>query len=203
MTMKSYLHGSTGTDALWFASWMPTSAGATVGVCFGLFLLGIFERYVAAFRRGCNDHWNKGQITFAAPQSSGSYSPSPTPSREAFLSQSESSNSKDSETDYNPVGAPSYELNDAAAGEKIRTHAHLPKAVRKSLEANRAGRWSRPFRWNVDIPRGLLQALHAALGYLLMLVVMTFQIWWIISLVVGAGVGEVLFGRFGGAAGAH
>lgn len=26
---------------------------------------------------------------------------------------------------------------------------------------------------------------------------MTFQIWWIISIVVGAGVGEAMFGRFG------
>ena len=29
------------------------------------------------------------------------------------------------------------------------------------------------------------------------LAVMSFQIWWVIGIVIGAGVGECLFGRFG------
>jgi hypothetical protein len=40
--------------------------------------------------------------------------------------------------------------------------------------------------------------LTSTLHFALMLVVMTFQIWWIVSVVVGLGVGEMLFGRFGG-----
>lgn len=48
------------------------------------------------------------------------------------------------------------------------THSHLPKAVRRTLDPGREGRWSRPFRLAVDIPRGLLQALQTFIHYLLM-----------------------------------
>lgn len=78
-----------------------------------------------------------------------------------------------------------------------RSRSHLPAAVTATLDPGRVGRWSRPFRPAVDIPRGLMWTFITALHYALMLVVMTFQIWWIISVVVGAGVGEMLFGRFG------
>jgi hypothetical protein len=43
--------------AVWFASWMPSSAGAVVGTCIGLFLFGIFERFLAAFKRAAETAW--------------------------------------------------------------------------------------------------------------------------------------------------
>jgi len=43
---------------------------------------------------------------------------------------------------------------------------------------------------------------QTALGFAFMLVVMTFQVGFILALVVGLGVGETLFGRFA-SAGAH
>ncbi|BEJ00452.1 hypothetical protein CcaverHIS631_0503090 [Cutaneotrichosporon cavernicola] len=75
--------------------------------------------------------------------------------------------------------------------------AYLPAAVRSSLDPERAGRWSRPFRFGTDVPRGLLYMLLMVIHFALMLVIMTFQLWWIISVIVGLGVGEMLFGRFG------
>lgn len=62
-----------------------------------------------------------------------------------------------------------------------------------------------PFIWSIDIPRGILYAAHRALGYALMLAVMTFQVGFIVAIVVGAGVGEMLFGRWhhAGAAQSH
>lgn len=84
-----------------------------------------------------------------------------------------------------------------AGTARTRSRSHLPAAVAGTLDPARVGRWSRPFRPAVDIPRGLMWTFITALHYALMLVVMTFQIWWIISVVVGAGVGEMLFGRFG------
>lgn len=75
--------------------------------------------------------------------------------------------------------------------------AYLPPAVRTTLDPARAGRWSRPFRLGTDVPRGLLYMLLSIIHFALMLVVMTFQLWWIISVIVGLGVGEMLFGRFG------
>ncbi|KAJ3995057.1 CTR copper uptake transporter [Lentinula boryana] len=53
-----------------------------------------------------------------------------------------------------------------------------------------------PFIPAHDIVRGILHAGQAALTFAFMLVVMTFQLGFIISIVVGLGVGETLFGRY-------
>jgi len=54
-----------------------------------------------------------------------------------------------------------------------------------------------PFIVAHDIPRGAVQALQALLGYTLMLAVMTFHAAYLISIIVGLALGEVLFGRIG------
>ncbi|KAF8630477.1 hypothetical protein AX15_002893 [Amanita polypyramis BW_CC] len=53
-----------------------------------------------------------------------------------------------------------------------------------------------PFILSHDISRGILHAVQRLLTYLLMLAVMTFQVSFIISIIVGAGIGEVMFGRY-------
>jgi len=52
-----------------------------------------------------------------------------------------------------------------------------------------------PFVLSRDAARGALYSLQASLFYALMLAVMTFQAAYIISIIVGLGLGEVLFGR--------
>lgn len=101
-----------------------------------------------------------------------------------------------SSSPYDSPSAPSLAY-PSTGNARSRSRSHLPAAVAGTLDPARVGRWSRPFRPAVDIPRGLMWTFITALHYALMLVVMTFQIWWIISVVVGAGVGEMLFGRFG------
>ncbi|KII83723.1 hypothetical protein PLICRDRAFT_119044 [Plicaturopsis crispa FD-325 SS-3] len=59
-----------------------------------------------------------------------------------------------------------------------------------------------PFIAAHDVARGVMQIAQSALGYAFMLTVMTFQLGFIMSLLVGLGVGEMLFGRFT-SAGAH
>ncbi|KAH6912982.1 hypothetical protein BKA70DRAFT_783047 [Coprinopsis sp. MPI-PUGE-AT-0042] len=54
-----------------------------------------------------------------------------------------------------------------------------------------------PFVAAHDIPRGILHAFQAALMYLLMLAVMSYRVEWIVCIIVGLGVGEILFGRYG------
>ncbi|PWN22022.1 hypothetical protein BCV69DRAFT_162590 [Microstroma glucosiphilum] len=49
----------------------------------------------------------------------------------------------------------------------------------------------------VGVPRGLYQVLLSGVGYLLMLSVMTFNVYYFISILLGLGLGESLFGRFG------
>ncbi|KAL7421152.1 hypothetical protein Q5752_004037 [Cryptotrichosporon argae] len=222
MTMKMYMHGSIGTDMLWFDSWMPTSAGATVGVCVGLFVLAVLDRYLAAFRRACDASWNKGHIGFVLPVTNGTFSipsstsspssPSPprrsstqklgTPTADVDLERGESSAAAPlySQTDVGVPPCASSPSSSAALRGLDDKHAHLPCAVRRNLARTRDGQWARPFLFTVDAPRGLLHALQVLIHYLLMLVVMTFQIWWIVAVVVGAGVGECLFGRFGAGA---
>ncbi|KAI0361853.1 hypothetical protein OH77DRAFT_1391920 [Trametes cingulata] len=68
----------------------------------------------------------------------------------------------------------------------LRTRARAPRTVP-------------PFIPSHDVPRGVLYAFHTLLTYALMLVVMTFQAAFIISIVLGSGIGEVLFGRVGSA----
>jgi solute carrier family 31 (copper transporter), member 1 len=46
-------------DILWFKAWAPSSSGAVVGACIGLFLLAILERLVANIRSILDDLWIK------------------------------------------------------------------------------------------------------------------------------------------------
>lgn len=59
-----------------------------------------------------------------------------------------------------------------------------------------------PFILSHDLSRGAVYALQSLLGYALMLAVMTYNAAYIISLLAGLGIGEVIFGRWKGL-GAH
>lgn len=54
-----------------------------------------------------------------------------------------------------------------------------------------------PFIPMHDITRGIFQVFQALFSYALMLAVMTFNAAYIISIILGLGIGEVLFGRIG------
>ncbi|KAH7090630.1 Ctr copper transporter-like protein [Paraphoma chrysanthemicola] len=53
-----------------------------------------------------------------------------------------------------------------------------------------------PWRFSVDLPRALLMTIAAAVGYLSMLAVMTFNVGYFLSVLAGAFIGELAFGRF-------
>ncbi|KAJ6580075.1 CTR copper uptake transporter [Mycena vulgaris] len=57
-TMMTALHFSRG-DTLWFAGWVPQSAGAMAGACIGLFILALFDRWLAAVRAMMELHWRE------------------------------------------------------------------------------------------------------------------------------------------------
>lgn len=56
MTMKPYFHFGPG-DALFFKSWIPTSAAAVFGACVGLLVLAMLERLLAAGRNVLEAQW--------------------------------------------------------------------------------------------------------------------------------------------------
>jgi len=53
-----------------------------------------------------------------------------------------------------------------------------------------------PFSLSVDVPRALLRFVETLAHFLLMLVAMTFNVGLFLAVVVGAGVGALIFGRF-------
>ncbi|KAH8717124.1 Ctr copper transporter-like protein [Phaeosphaeriaceae sp. PMI808] len=53
-----------------------------------------------------------------------------------------------------------------------------------------------PWRFSVDLPRALLMTVAAAVGYLLMLAVMTFNVGYFLSILAGSFIGELGLGRF-------
>ncbi|KAJ7037150.1 CTR copper uptake transporter [Mycena alexandri] len=60
-----------------------------------------------------------------------------------------------------------------------------------------------PFIPAHDIMRGAMHALQAALGFAFMLAIMTFQAAYIITIALGLGIGEMLFGRYSAGATGH
>jgi hypothetical protein len=54
-----YIHGSTGSDILLFASWTPSSAGAYVGCCIGLFVIAMGYRLLIVVKRGAEGYWRR------------------------------------------------------------------------------------------------------------------------------------------------
>ncbi|TFK77222.1 hypothetical protein BDN72DRAFT_33124 [Pluteus cervinus] len=53
-----------------------------------------------------------------------------------------------------------------------------------------------PFILAHDGPRAFLHLVQTTLGYLCMLAIMTFNVWFLLAVVLGSAVGELLFGRF-------
>ncbi|TBU40029.1 CTR copper uptake transporter [Dichomitus squalens] len=64
-------------------------------------------------------------------------------------------------------------------------------------------RGSLPFIPSHDISRGIIHAAQALMHFTIMLAVMTYQAAFLISIVAGLGVGEMLFGRYAAHAGHH
>ena len=162
-----------------------------MGVVIGLFLLAIFERYLVAFRRACDVAWGKGKVGFVSPTSTGrivlggngtSTTTSaagsatrrvgtPTPmGTNGSSTPTGSAGGKRRLSDDPEKTVPEYTVtptDDEEALEDQEGLSHLPRAARRAAR-RREGRWSRPWVFAVDVPRGFLQALQTLIHYLLM-----------------------------------
>ncbi|KAI5117820.1 hypothetical protein M0805_004950 [Coniferiporia weirii] len=165
-SMLTYLHFTPG-DVLWFQGWVPASAGAMVGTCIGLFLLGVIDRWVAACRGLMEAHWGKQAHIILANKLNAQ-----RPPLDARVS---SASATSSVAKADGAGAP---------------------VLNKETPETGFLRTSMPFVPAHDITRGIMHAGQSALEFAFMLAVMTFQIAFILSIVVGLGVGEMLFGRY-------
>ncbi|KDQ49467.1 hypothetical protein JAAARDRAFT_42889 [Jaapia argillacea MUCL 33604] len=172
--MLPYLHFTPG-DTLWFQGWVPASGGAMFGTCIALVFLAVVERWLAGVRRCVEVGWRLRakralEAKVGLPTKSGSRSPSSVDEKAV--------DEQDSSTSPSP-SSPS-----------------LP-SLRNRYRVSFSPRTIPPFIPSVDISRGVLQAVQSVFGYLFMLAVMTFQVGFILSIVVGLGIGECLFGRWG------
>lgn len=171
MMMTPYLH-FTGGDNLLFKTLTPSSHGAIAGACLVLVAIAIFERWVAATRGILTDHWRRRAFSILAGCHPANDSQASSPSLE----------NKDNGLDI----------------EEVNVNSLSRKYPGPVFCLQRPIRTVEPFMLSHDLPRGVLYALQALLAYLLMLSVMTFQAAYIIAIVLGLGLGEVLFGRLGG-----
>jgi len=57
--------------------------------------------------------------------------------------------------------------------------------------------WTVPWRFSTELPRAILGTINTFLGFLLMLVVMTFNVGYFFSILGGVFAGEIAFGRIG------
>ncbi|PPQ90423.1 hypothetical protein CVT25_014941 [Psilocybe cyanescens] len=174
--MVPYLH-FTGGDFLFFEAWQPTSAGAIAGACIGLAMLAIIERWLSATRNVFNAHWRRRAFD-----------------QTAVRDQVVTGRTVSSERGHDSI-------------ENLDTHEkEASEAAAQPLAKSKVKprlRTITPFIAAYDIPRGLLYGLEMLLMYLLMLAVMTFQAAYMISIVLGLGIGEILFGRAVAVGGGH
>jgi len=164
--MTPYLHFATG-DYLLLKTWQPTSGGAIAGACIGLVVLALFERWLAATRGALDLHWR--QRAFALTVSK--YPPT---------------------EDITP-----HKNNSSDKSLGVRSDVEEPNITTQKpiIARTKHSRTVTPFIAAHDIPRGILYSFQMFIMYLLMLAVMTFQAAYLISIVLGLGIGEMLFGR--------
>ncbi|KAI0070223.1 hypothetical protein K474DRAFT_1670324 [Panus rudis PR-1116 ss-1] len=166
--------------------WVPKSPGAMVGACIGLFLLGVAERLVAAVRGVGERFWRERALVLRAerlrnaeklPMNSPNSPTRSTPDLKTISSSSKSSSSASIASISSP--SPS-------------TNADAITPLKDAITMRDAP----PFILAHDVTRGVLYACQAALQFALMLAVMYYQVGFILSIVIGLGFGEMLFGRF-------
>jgi len=154
-------------DTILFHGWIPTKPGPIVGACIGLFLLAILERWLSALRRFMEFLWAERARALVSQRIINLDKPSP---------------SLEEKGDSSPVN--SIVGTRSTASQRAQIAGIRPKFDKMP-----------PFVATHDFTRGILVVFHSAIMFALMLVVMTFNGGLIISIILGLGAGEVLFGR--------
>ncbi|KAF9480447.1 hypothetical protein BDN70DRAFT_894135 [Pholiota conissans] len=176
--MVPYLH-FTGGDYLFFEVWRPSSSGAIAGVCICLAVLAFFERWLAATRAMFEMYWRRRALAA-------------TSARDDIVLTKVVANASGT-SDKHSLVRPETRY---GGGTSMS-----PSPGSRTLTMESRRRTVAPFIAAHDVPRGILFALQMLIMYLLMLAVMTFQAAYLISIIVGLGLGEVVFGRVAGARG--
>jgi len=173
--MVPYLH-FTGGDTLIFKALAPKSPGAITGSSIVLLCLALFERWVVAMRHVLEARLREKALEISPPLDAMKTDFSPSSSVEA----------KQLEPVIEVVN-----VSEATAQEGQLTDCPIPAKPRTPHQR----RTFAPFILAHDASRGAMYALQMLLEYALMLSVMTFQVAYIIAILAGLGIGEMIFGR--------
>ncbi|KAF8761724.1 Ctr copper transporter family [Rhizoctonia solani] len=166
--MIPYLH-FTGGDYLFFDAVAPASRGAIAGACIVLAILAVTERAIAGIRGIFTMYVAEGIVSWGTAGE-----------RLAVVSGEPPCTGKVIEIDVSTGSTGSQ-----ASSEF--TICPLPAQRKRSMP---------PFSWSYELTRGGLFIVQSFFVYAIMLGVMTFNAAYIISIVAGTAVGEILFGRF-------
>ncbi|CEL58273.1 hypothetical protein RSOLAG1IB_03019 [Rhizoctonia solani AG-1 IB] len=162
-----YLH-FTGGDYLFFSTVAPASRGAIAGACITLAVIAVLERAVAGARGFLALYMDHRQRTLFRVK----------PAGEVLMA------------------IPGDVLCAGKATEiEASTGAASPELIVRPLPVERR-RSMGPFLWSYELVRGGLFIVQSFFVYAIMLAVMTFNAAYIISIIAGTVMGEILFGRF-------
>ncbi|KAG8812814.1 hypothetical protein FRC19_002876 [Serendipita sp. 401] len=175
MTMMVPYLHFTPGDTLLFEGWVPKKPGPIFGACIGLFLLAILDRWLAALRRLMEFWWAERARVKLTRK---------------FVEIKDQTPREEQK-----VGDISIVSSSQPSGSQ-QSDEPLPRLSRERIP---------PFMFTHDLARGAFVVFQTAITYGLMLCVMTFNAGFIISILIGLGVGEVLFGRlaYSGLHGGH
>lgn len=194
MAAMGTFHWSSSGDALWFASWIPSSEGAYIGSCIALFILAIIARASAALQHYI-DAWlimkeeKRLHAAYSRGQDHGSSvmrNSSINEGIDGLRRRDGDTNGSEKTPEYQSCPSPSSTLQVKSKPPARPELPHVPD-----------------FHWQTDTLRSLLTTLVTFISYLLMLVVMTGNGAYFIVIIAGVFVGEMVFGRYRSLRGFH
>ncbi|KAG0139292.1 hypothetical protein CROQUDRAFT_666720 [Cronartium quercuum f. sp. fusiforme G11] len=181
MTFSSSMPAS----PIWFQDWIPQTVGATFAVCLGLSSLAILYKFTASFKLRNNF---KSSL--------------PTPpnrldeARDHLISRPESLD--DTQKSALPHDYPHAALPRNSETQDYSDYSNAVDDQEASCQPKRKPRFIIQILckfMKIDILRCLLVTFQAGLGYLLMLAVMTYNIYYLMAILFGTFIGEVIFGQ--------
>ncbi|KAL5396333.1 hypothetical protein PMIN04_005016 [Paraphaeosphaeria minitans] len=178
---------------LFFSDWTTDTPAKYFGTLIFLFVVTLLNRFLGAWRSQLGHKWandaadarRKVEQRRAYKHAFKRVEIERQPSETHFDAEGEESSTEKAPLSPYPPGM------DVETGEKRQSGTPVYMAIF-------GGRWraGNPWRVNIDVPRALLEGIRALIGYLLMLAVMTFNLGFLLVVILGIVVGELILGRY-------
>ncbi|EGG01871.1 uncharacterized protein MELLADRAFT_75553 [Melampsora larici-populina 98AG31] len=204
--MSSTFSTSIPISPIWFQDWKPQTAAATFAVCFGLSILAFVYKSISFIKSKVlkPTHEELSTLDHQSRRRSRSRSKLDEDCDE-LINRSDTLNMEDGHSKFNntPGSPPSDSQLHSDPNRSSETHDDfLDYPSRSSLQVeSRSKLTSRPTHRFLlifnkpNLLRCCLVTIQAGLGYLLMLAVMTYNIYYFMAILMGTFIGEAIFGQ--------